>query len=884
VNGLPLVVIELKNPADAGATLEKAYNQLTTYLSDIPALFTCNALQVISDGTSARLGALGAPLPWYRAWRSVDGMLRDPYPLALETLVRGALAPERLLNLVRHYTVFETARDDVVKKVAAYHQYFAVERAVQRTVAAVQGDRRAGVVWHTQGSGKSLSMLFYAGRIIAHPAMENPTIIVLTDRNDLDDQLYGVFAAGSELLRQAPVQAENRDDLKRRLRVASGGVVFTTIQKFMPEGERASYPQLSDRRNIVFIADEAHRSQYGFGGRMTNAGMQYGFAKYVRDALPNASFIGFTGTPIETTDANTRQVFGDYIDVYDIQRAVEDRATVPIYYEARMARINLRDEARPTIDPEFEEVTEAEEEETRERLKTRWAALEAMVGTPGRLAQVAADIVVHFEERQKTLVGKAMIVAMSRRIAVALYDEIVALRPTWHDERDEGGVIKVVMTGSASDPSTYQPHVRNKQRRRELAERFKDPLDPLKLVIVRDMWLTGFDAPSLNTMYVDKPMKGHGLMQAIARVNRVFRDKPGGLVVDYLGIGADLQKAVEAYTQEGGEGIPAEDLERIVQLMQTKYDVIRAMFHGFPYDRYITGTAAERLALLPAAMEHILAQADGKRRYLEGVTQLSQAFAMAVPAEEALAIRDDVAFFQAVRAQFVKHTPREGGQALETTEAAVKQIVSEAVASEGVIDIFGAAGLSRPDVSILSDEFLEDVRRLPQKNLALELLRKLLTDSIMAREKRNLVQARQFSDMLENTIRRYQNRTIDSAEVIAELIGIAQEIREQDARGEHLGLSEDEMAFYDALAENKSAVEVMGDTQLAVIATLLVEKVRQNVTIDWTVRQSARAKIRVLVKRILREYRYPPDLAESATNLILEQAELLAAEWAVAEA
>jgi len=880
VNGLPLAVIELKNAADENATVRKAWQQLQTYYDDIPSLFIYNALLAISDGLDTRLGVLGAGWEHFKPWRTVDGERLDPHPTGLETLIRGVFAPHALLDLIQSFIVFEADESRLVKKVAAYHQYHAVNKAVERTIEATgaQGEGRVGVVWHTQGSGKSLSMLFYAGKVIAHPALENPTLVVLTDRNDLDDQLFGTFAAGSELLRQTPVQADNREALRDLLRVASGGVVFTTIQKFTPDEAQMTYPLLSERRNIVFIADEAHRSQYGFEAHTAATGaISYGFAKYVRDALPNASFIGFTGTPVETVDVNTRQVFGDYIDVYDIQRAVADGATVPIYYEARLARLKLREDKRPHIDPQFEEITEGEEEAVKDKYRTKWAQLEAMVGTSERLEQIAADIVAHFEARLETLDGKGMIVCMSRRIAVDLYDQIVRLRPSWHDDRDDAGALKVIMTASASDPARYQPHSRNKPRRKALAERFKDPTDVLRLVIVRDMWLTGFDAPPLHTLYIDKPMRGHGLMQAIARVNRVFRDKPGGLVVDYLGIAADLQRAVSTYTTSGSDS-PTIDIEEAIMALLSAHDVARAFFHRFDYSRFAVGTPGERLSLIPNAMEHILRQEDGKKRFMDAVLRTTRAFALAVPDERALALREDIAFFQAIRAAFAKTTPSDG-RTQEDIDGAIKQLVSQAVASPEVIDILNAAGLKSPNLSILSDEFLEDMRHLPQHNLALELLRKLLADEIKSKTKRNAVQARSFAEMLEKTIRRYQNRAIDAAQVITELIDIAKEMRDADQRGETLGLTSDELAFYDALAENQSARDVMGDAQLAAIALELVRVVRTNVTIDWSVKQSARAKIRVIVKRILRQYGYPPDLQEGAADLVLEQAELLARDW-----
>jgi type I restriction enzyme R subunit len=889
INGLPLVIIELKNLADEEATLKSACNQLQTYQDDIAQLFYTNAALVVADGTEARMGTLTSGFEWFKPWRTIDG--EDLAPAAqpqLDVLIKGALAPDVFLDLVRHFTVFETDGTRIVaKKIALYHQYHAVNKAVQETIRAAspEGDQRVGVVWHTQGSGKSLSMLFYAGKTIQHPDMENPTLVVLTDRNDLDDQLFGVFAAGQELLRQKPVQAESRVDLRRRLQIASGGVIFTTIQKFHPQGDDMStYPTLSERHNIVFIADEAHRSQYGFEAHLVKSKegeegyLAYGFAKYVRDALPNASFIGFTGTPIETTDINTPQVFGGYIDVYDIYRAVRDGATVPIYYSSRLAKLDLKPEQRPRIDPDFEEITEEEERSGKERLKTKWSRLEALVGAEERLVQVAQDIVAHFEQRLEVLDGKGMIVTMSRRIAVDLYERIVRLRPQWHSERDDQGVIKVIMSGSAGDPTNYQPHIRSKRRRKELAQRFKDPDDPFKLVIVRDMWLTGFDAPPLHTMYVDKPMRGHGLMQAIARVNRVYPGKEGGLVVDYLGIAPLLKEAIANYTRSGGRSLPAHKIEQAVKLMETAYERVEAFFHGFDYSDFFQGTPRARVAVIPAAMEHILQQENGKKRYMDSVAQLSKSFALVMPEEPALRIRDSVAFFQAVRSSFAKHTPV-GNRTHEEMDGAIKQLVSEAVTSDEVINIFDAAGIKEPDVSILSDDFLDEIKRIEQKNLALELLRKLLSDQIKSRARTNLVQARSFEQLLENSLRRYTNRTIDAAQVILELIQLAKNLREAESRGEELGLSEEEVAFYDALADNESAVEVMGDERLAFIARELVREVRRNVTIDWTVRQSARARIRLIVKKILRRHGYPPDLQESATQTVLEQAELLAADW-----
>ena len=884
-------LVELKNAADENATLWSAFHQLQTYKSELPALFAYNALLVISDGLAARVGTLTAGREWFKPWRTVHGEALAPSSMPeLEVLVGGVFDKRRLLTLVGHFLVFEDDGGGPVKKMAGYHQFHAVNTALAETLRAARdhaaeaqgryeagrrpggepGDRRVGVVWHTQGSGKSLSMAFYAGRVIREPGMANPTVVVLTDRNDLDDQLFGTFSRCADLLRQPPVQAENRADLRAKLSVEAGGVVFTTIQKFLPEEKGDRHPVLSSRRNIVVIADEAHRSQYDFLD---------GFARHMRDALPGASFIGFTGTPIELVDANTRAVFGDYISVYDIQRAVEDRATVPIYYESRLAKLQLSEAEKPTIDPDFEEVTEGEEEARKERLKSRWAQLEAVVGAEKRLKLLARDIVEHFERRLEAMDGKAMVVCMSRRICVELFREIAALRPDWAHGDDDRGILKVVMTGSASDGPAWQEHIRNKPRREALAKRFRDASDPFRIVLVRDMWLTGFDAPSLHTMYVDKPMRGHGLMQAIARVNRVFRDKPGGLVVDYLGLAQELKEALATYTASGGTGRTAIDQNEAVALMLQKYEVCRGLFHGFSWEGWKTGAAADRVGLLPRAQDHLLAQEDGKNRLFVAVRELSQAFALAVPYEEALRIRDDVAFFQAVRAALAKRAEGEP-KTDEELDHAVRQIVSRAVSSDGVIDIFEAAGLRKPDISILSDEFLADVRGMPQRNLAVELLRKLLTGEIRTRQKKNVVQARSFLEMLENALRKYQNRAIEAAQVIEELIALAKHMREAAARGEALGLTEDEVAFYDALETSDSAVKVLGDDTLRAIARELVETVRRNVTIDWTLRETVRAQLRVLVKRVLRKHGYPPDKQEKATQTVLEQAALLCAEWA----
>ena len=892
VNGLPLCVIELKNPADQDATVWTAWQQLQTYKAELPSLFAMNACLIVSDGVEARMGTLTAGREWFKPWRTVSGeTLADPSLLQLQVMLAGACDPRRFLALIRDFIVFEDDGDALAKKMAGYHQFHAVETAVAETLRAAElqrsetvadghyqsapqsggetGDRRIGVVWHTQGSGKSLTMAFYAGRIVREPAMENPTVVVLTDRNDLDDQLFGTFARCRDLLRQPPAQAASRADLRAKLAVESGGVVFTTIQKFFPEEKGDRHPMLSSRRNIVVIADEAHRSQYDFID---------GFARHMRDALPNASFIGFTGTPIELQDANTRAVFGDYISVYDIQRAVEDCATVPIYYESRLAKLALRESERPKIDPDFEEATEGEEVERKEKLKTKWAQLEAIVGAEQRLRLVAEDIVAHFDERSDAMHGKAMIVCMSRRICIDLYRELTRLRPDWHDRKDDRGRIKIVMTGSASDPADWQPHIRNKKRREALAKRFRNADDPFRVVLVRDMWLTGFDAPSLHTMYVDKPMRGHGLMQAIARVNRVFRDKPGGLVVDYLGLSHELKQALATYTESGGTGETAVDKGEAIALMLEKYEVCLAILHGFDVARWSTGTQQDRLALLPEAQEHILAQENGKDRFVRAVRDLSRAFALAVPSDEATRIRDDVGFFQAVQSVLAKRTVVDA-RPQEELDQAVRQIISRAVAPEGVIDIFVAAGIQKPDISILSDEFLAEVRGMQKRNLAVELLQKLLKGEVATRRRKNVVQARSFAEMLDLALRRYQNRSVAAAQVIEELIELAHAMREASARGDELGLSDEELAFYDALETNDSAVQLLGDETLCRIARELVATVRANVTIDWTLRENVRANLRRLVKRILRKYGYPPDRQETATRIVLEQAETISSHW-----
>lgn len=865
VNGLPLAVIELKNPADEEATIWSAYRQLQTYKDEIPSLFTYNELLVVSDGTQAKAGTITSNQEWFLPWKTIDGKELAPGALPqLQVLLQGMFEKERCLDIIRNFITFEKRRRQTTKILAAYHQYHTTNKAISKTIEAINKDKRVGVVWHTQGSGKSLTMVFYTGKLILHKKLENPTIVVLTDRNDLDDQLFNTFSASQSLLRQSPAQAKDREDLKKSLNAASGGIVFTTIQKFFPEQKGETYPVLSKRKNIIVIADEAHRSQYEFIN---------GFARHIRDALPNASFIGFTGTPIELSDRSTPAVFGDYIDIYDIQQSVEDGATVRIYYESRLAPIKLKEEERPKIDPEFEEVTENEEVYKKERLKSKWAQLEAVVGSKKRIGLIAADIVEHFEQRQEAMEGKAMIVCMSRRICVDLHNEIVKLKPEWYSKEDDKGIIKVIMTGSASDPLGWQEHVRTKPRRRELAERFKDPEDTFKIAIVRDMWLTGFDAPSLHTMYFDKPMRGHGLMQAIARVNRVFKDKPGGLIVDYLGVAPDLKEALATYTESGGKGKPTFNQEDAVNVMLEKYEIVVNLFHGFNYTKFFTGTPNEKMALIPAAIDHVLKQNDGKERLLKYVTELSQAFALAVPNEAALKIRDEVGFFQAVKASLAKTTITTG-KSEEQLDSAIKQIVSKAIATDDVVDLFKAAGLKNPEVSILSDTFLADIKGMEHKNLALETLKKLLNDEIRTMQKRNIVQARSFAEMLERTVKRYQNRNIETAQVIEELVNLAKKIRDDKNRGKQLNLTEEELAFYDALADNDSAVQVLGDETLRTMATELSKTIKNNLSIDWTLRENIQAKLRVYIKRLLRKYDYPPDKQKVATELVLKQAKL----------
>jgi len=939
VNGIPLVVIELKNATDEHATIRKAFDQLQTYKATIPSLFTYNAICVISDGHECKAGSLSAGFSRYMAWKTADGKKEaSRFSPQLDILLNGMLNPSTLLDLVRNFIVFEKNKKEdtktgitqieTVKKLAAYHQYYAVNRAVQSSIVAsgAKGDKRGGVVWHTQGSGKSLSMVFYSGKLITAPEMQNPTILVITDRNDLDDQLFDTFANSKQLLRQEPVQAKDREHLKELLKVASGGIVFATIQKFLPDASSSTvYEQLTGRCNVVVIADEAHRTQYGFEASIKEIKdketkekigqrIAYGFAKYMRDALPNATYIGFTGTPIEGTDINTPQVFGQYVDVYDISQAVADGATVRIYYESRLAKVNLDEEGKRLI-KEFEESLDQDIDVTyQQKAKAKWTTLESIVGSERRLKNLANDIVNHFEQRQKVFDGKAMIVSMSRRIAVELYKEIVMLKPEWHEDDFNKGVLKVVMTSSSSDKMEFDEedptalvipkHMRtSKADRKILSDRMKDENDVLKLVIVCDMWLTGFDAPCLNTLYIDKPMKGHNLMQAIARVNRVYKDKPGGLIVDYLGIASDLKKALSFYSSAGGKGQPTLDIEKAIELMNEKYEVVQQFFNEkaktqknivaeepeayyvnsfkFNYKRFFEVEAKEKLSIILQAEEHILGLEDGKTRFIREVTLLSQAFALSIPNENAMKIKDDIAFFQAVKARLVKFEGTGGGTGRTNTEieTAIKQIVDEALSSDKVIDIFEAAGIEKPEISgleVLSDEFLQEVKGMKHQNLALELLKKLLNDEIKIRSKTNLVKSKKLLEMLEGAIKRYQNNLLTTAEIIQELINIAKEIKEADKEGERLGLTKDEVAFYNALEVNDSAVLVLGDDQLRDIAREITEKVKANATIDWTIRESARAKLMVLVKRTLTKWGYPPDKQPKAIETVLKQAELMA--------
>lgn len=888
VNGLPLVFIELKSASDEKATLRKAYTQIQNYKKAVPSIFYYNAICVISDGIDATTSSVSAPFTRFLSWKSpkeIKGELRTE----LQILTEYMLNKKTLVELIRYCTVFEQEekKDDKtglifqvkIKKVAAYHQYYSVQKAVEQTIRATHakdGDRKIGVIWHTQGSGKSLSMVFYSGQIITHPQMGNPTIVMLTDRNDLDDQLFGTFGNCVGLLRQTPVQANSREHIKELLKVSGGGVIFTTIQKFAPTDGNV-YETLSNRTNIVVVADEAHRSQYGFTGRVveTEEGseIRYGNAKYLRDALPSASYIGFTGTPIEKEDKSTPAVFGDYIDIYDIKQAVDDGATVPISFESRLVKIKLDKKTAKKLDDEINDIADATEEQL-EKVKKKTATIDAVVGHSDRLKDVAKDIVMHFEARQEVFEGKAMIVGMTRNICVRLYHEIIALKPDWHNDDLDKGMIKVVMTSSSDDPAIFQPHHTTKQQRRDLATRMKDPNDGLKLVIVRDMWLTGFDAPSLHTMYIDKKMQGHNLMQAIARVNRVYKDKPGGLVVDYIGIGQDLRNAMATYLQSGGEGDPIVDIKEVIAGMKEKFEIVEQMFNGFNFKAYFKADTSQKLQVLLGAQNFILSNIKLKERFLKEVTLLSKFFAMSIPAFEAEVIKDEVAFFQAVKARIIKFTGR-GVKSDFEIETAIKQIVDEALSSEGVIDVFEAAGMENPSVSILSDEFLLEVKNMQQKNVAFELLKKLLGDEVRERKTKNLVQGKKFSEMLESVVKRYHNNQIDSAQVLQELSEIAKEMRLEDLKSEELGLSPEEYAFYSVLKENEST-SFLDDYKMKELIHTIVDVIRKNATVDWSKRDDVRAKLRLTVKKILMRYGYPPDLAKLEADRVLAQGESLA--------
>ena len=919
VNGIPLVLIELKNAADEKTTLLSAYKQVDTYQAMIPGLFTYNAFNIISDGLEAKAGSISAGLSRYMAWKTADGKAEASHLIGqLEILIQGMLNKTTLLDLVRHFIVFEKTKKldadgistvSTVKKMAAYHQYYAVNRAVESTLRAAGyihsnevpasedpvsyglaavasqpvGDKKGGVVWHTQGSGKSLSMVFYTGKIVL--AMDNPTILVITDRNDLDDQLFDTFTASKQLLRQEPVQADDRQQLKDLLRVGSGGVVFSTIQKFQPQ-EGNVYELLSERKNIVVIADEAHRTQYGFKAKTIDAKDEhgnegkkivYGFAKYMRDALPNATYLGFTGTPIENTDVNTPAVFGNYVDIYDIAQAVEDGATVRIYYESRLAKVNLSDEGKKLVE-DLDEELDQEELTTTQKAKAKWTQLEALVGSKKRVENIAQDIVTHFSQRQEVFEGKGMIVSMSRRIAAELYAAIIAIKPEWHSDDLTKGKIKVVMTSASSDGAAISKHHTTKEQRRILAERMKNPEDELQLVIVRDMWLTGFDAPSMHTLYIDKPMKGHNLMQAIARVNRVYKDKPGGLVVDYLGIASDLKKALAFYSDAGGKGDPANMQEQAVELMLEKMEVVSAMYHGFAYENYFEAGTSQKLSMILAAEEHILGLENGKKRYINEVTALSKAFAIAIPHDQAMDAKDEISFFQAVKARLAKFDATGSGRTDEEIETTIRQVIDQALVSEQVIDVFDAAGIKKPDISILSEEFLLELKGMEHKNIALEVLRKLLNDELKARAKKNLVQSKTFLEMLENSIKKYHNKILTAAEVIDELIKLSKEIVETDNEAKRMGLTDFEYAFYTAVASNDSAKELMQQDKLRELAVVLTETIRQNASIDWTIMESVKAKLKVAVKRLLRKFGYPPDMQMLATETVLKQAEMIAKE------
>lgn len=904
VNGIPLVVIELKSASEENVDITQAYNQLQTYKMTIPSLFTYNSFMVTSDGINARAGTLTSDEDRFMAWRTIDG--DDVAPLSipqLEVLIKGMFQRDRFLDIIKHFVLFQSDGKDTIKILAGYHQYHAVNKAVESTERATQesGDRRIGVVWHTQGSGKSLSMVFYAGKLVINEELENPTIVIITDRNDLDDQLYGTFLKSKDILRSTPVQATDRAHLRDLLNNrTSGGIVFTTIHKFTPfaneskeeieldmvaedSAEYRSSMVLTDRKNVIVMADEAHRSQYGFGADIVKgddeADVKYGYAKYMRDSLPNASYIGFTGTPVELTDKNTRAVFGDYIDVYDMTRAVEDGTTVKIFYESRIAKLELPEELKPKVDTEYDEITEYQEYSQKEKLKSKWARLEAIVGANERVKQIAKDIVEHFEKRdqaQENEGGKAMIVAMSRRIAIDLYKEIVALRPDWHSDDLMAGKIKIVMTGASSDPVEWQKFIGTKASRETLAKRMKDKNDELKLVIVRDMWLTGFDVPSMHTMYIDKPMQGHNLMQAIARVNRVFKEKQGGLIVDYIGIAENLKEALAQYT-ESDKKTTGVDTEVASQVLLEKHDLIKELLYGHDYSKFFTGKPSEKMQAIVETMDYIIGlREDRKNDYIKLVTEMARAYSLCATTDVAESLNVEVGFHKAVKASLVKMISEDNRKKTTSQlDSELNQLISKSISSNEVVDILGSVGLSKPNIAILSEEFLEEVKGMKQKNLAVELLNRLLKGSIKTFSRRNLVQSKKFSELLEAAIRKYQNRAIETTQVIMELIELAKQISEAEKRGESTGLTPDELAFYDALADNESAKEIMGEDILKQIARDLTQSIKNNISVDWAIRESVQAKMKMTIKRLLKKYGYPPDKTAKAVDIVMEQTKLM---------
>ena len=879
INGLPLGIIELKNPASATATVKTAFDQIQVYLQEIPSLFAYNELVIIADGTESKAGTLTSTWEWYMPWRTIDGSKREPKTLPqLEVMLKGMCDKSRILDIMKNFTGYQETKSGTVKVIAGYHQYHAANKAIEKTVKAIKGDKKVGVVWHTQGSGKSLTMAFYVAKLTMDARMDNPSIVLLTDRNDLDEQLFNTFSDYKQIFREDPQKIETQRDLKSSLKVASGGIFFTTIQKFS-EKQGSQFETLSTRSNIIVVADEAHRTQYGLKGKVTKSNqLKYGFAKYLRDALPNASFLGFTGTPIDLADKSTRAIFGSYIDVYDMHTAIEDKRVVPIYYESKLVKLGKNEDIFKQLDEDVEDVTELEERESKEYLKTKWSTVEALVGTDKRIETIAQAIVRHFELKQATVDGKAIVVCMSRRICIDLHNALIKLRPNWYSRDDKKGTLKVVMTGSAADGTKWQEHIRTKQKRKELAEHFKDSSSDFKLAIVRDMWLTGFDVPALNTLYLDKPIRHHNLMQAIARVNRVYKDKVGGVIVDFIGIADELKKATLAYSQSGGEGKPSYDMSAAVAKMLEKYEVVRDMLHSYPYQKFFKAPSKEKMRIIPEMMDLVLKQDKGKERFVKHTTSLLRLLSLAATTEEAMKIRDDAALFQALANAFRK---TDTGETRRTaiTDTAIKQLVSKAIESHGIIDIYRELGVDKPDISVLSDKFLDEFKEMKYKNLAFEALKKLLSDEIKARFKDNKLKSKKFSERLEEAIRKYQNRSIDSAQVIRELVDLAKEVREAQKRGDALGLSDDEIAFYDALDDNDGAREILGEEILKKMARELTDLVKKNTSIDWKLRESVQASLRLMIRKLLKKYGYPPDKTAMATDLVIQQAETLSDKW-----